>query len=180
MQGITIRLWEQGPDVLCCRLLIPFKASIGGSISIVVTLDSKKVLAYMRKSGVRFAQQEHVGSFFGAIGKAIKKVGRLPLIKQAVGLGKALVNSPLGNLVAPGAALAIKAVSGAAKLVAASKGKDPVKAKKAKVALAAAKAQAKAEEQAGKPLPLPSGIAARSAATKGAFRYLVTVDKMAA
>lgn len=179
-QGVMLKMWEQGDSMLCCRLIIPLKAHIGGSISFVVTLDSRKVLDYLHKSGVRFAQGEHVGSLFGAIGKAIKKVGKLPLIKKAVGLGKALINSPIGNLVAPGAALAIKAASGAAKLVAATKSKDPKRAKKAKVALAAAKAQASAEQKAGKPLPLPSGVANRSPTTQAAFRYLVTVDRMAA
>lgn len=178
-QGIILRVWEKGP-LLLCQLVVPLKPSIGGSITFVVTLDSRRVLDHLHKSGVRFQQGEHVGSLFGAIGKAIKKVGRLPLIKQAVGLGKALVQSPLGNLVAPGAALAIKAASGAAKLIAASKSKDPKRAAKAKVALVAAKAQAAQEEKAGKPLPLPSGIASRSPASQAAFRYLVTVEKIAA
>lgn len=178
-QSITLKLWEHG-DVLCCRLVVPFKPSIGGSVSFLVTLDSKRVLDYMRKAGFKFPQGEHVGSLFGAIGRAIKKVGKLPIIKQAVGLGKALVSSPLGNLVAPGAALAIKAASGAAKLVAASKSKNPTKAKKAKLALAAAKAQAKAEEKAGKPLPLPGGVSKLPPVSQAAFRYLVTVDRMAA
>lgn len=98
-------------------------------------------------------------------------------MKKALALGKALTNSPLTQFLAPGVTTAIKGAAGAAKLIAASKGSDPNKAKKARLALAAAQAQAKVEDQAGKPLPLPAGVQSRSPETRAAFRYLVTVNR---
>jgi hypothetical protein len=176
--AIAVRIWEHG-DMLCCKLTMPLRSDFGGAITIVATLDSRRVLDALRESGVQFSRQQ-VGSVFGSIGKVVKKIGKISVLKKALALGKALVNNPLAHLLAPGVAEAIHATSGAAKLIAASKGSDKNKAKKAKLALAAAQAQAKAENTAGKPLPLPSGIANRGPATKGAFRYLVTVNRAAA
>jgi hypothetical protein len=176
--SIAIRIWEV-PDGVCCRMVVPLVARIGGSITLTVKLTSARVLACLKAAGISFSKEE-IGSLFGGIGKALKKISKISILKKALALGKALVNSPLGSLIAPGAAQAIAAASGAAKLIAASKGSDPNKAKKAKLALAAAAAQAKIETQAGHQLPLPSGMQARSDESKAAFRYLVTVNRAAA
>jgi hypothetical protein len=176
--SIAVRIWERG-DMVCCRLTIPLRADVGGVITVIATLDSKNVVRMLHEAGVQFSPQQ-VGSLFGGIGKMVKKISKISVLKKALALGKGLLNNPLANLLAPGVGTAIKAAEGAAKLIAASKGSDKKKAAKAKLALAAASAQAKAETMAGKPLPLPSGVANRSPETKGAFRYLVTVNKAAA
>jgi hypothetical protein len=187
---INVRVWEDGPTKVCASMVLPLR--IGGTITLLATIDSRAVVLAFAKRGVRFLPKGdgshaltttdgvELGSFFGSIGKALKKVAKVTALDKALSLGKALVNSPIGKLVAPGASAAIHAAAGAAKLVKAARGKDPVKAQKAKLALVAAKAQAKAETSAGRQLPLPSGVANRSAETRGSFRYLVTVAKVAA
>lgn len=179
--SISIRVWEHG-DAVSCRLLIPMVPRIGGALSIVVTYTNRQVLEALKRAGVQFSrkQLEKVGSLFGSIGKFVKKVAKSGVMKKALALGKAVINSPIVKLVAPQAAAAIQAASMAAKLVGAAKGKDPKKAAKAKLALVAAQAQAKKENEVGKQLPLPSGVANRSPETKAAFRYLVTVNRAAA
>lgn len=183
-----VQLWEEGNKVFA-RSVIPLRA--GGTITVLLTLDSEQIIKALHARGVRFAakggnnkavtiQGVEVGSLFGDIGKAIKKVAKNSVLKKALALGKALVTSPIGQLVAPQAVLAIKAAEGAAKLVAAAKSKNPKVAQKAKIALLAANAQAKQEQKAGRSLPLPPGIASRSADTRGAYRYLVTVARSAA
>jgi hypothetical protein len=178
--AVAIRLWES-PGAVHCRLHIPLR--IGGYLSIVATIKNADVLQALKRYGVSLAQgktPEEVGSLFSAIGKIAKKVAKSSVMKKALALGKAVINSPIVKLVAPQAAAAIAAASMAAKLVQAARGKDPKKAQKAKVALAAATAQAKAENAAGKQLPLPQSVAARSDATKLTYRYLVTVARAAA
>lgn len=178
--GIALRIWETD-DAIHCRMTIPLRNSIGGgTLTLLSTLKNATIIEAIRRSGIRL-NREQVGSLFGSIGKMIKKVGKLSIIKKALSVGKALINSPLTNFIAPGAVTAIKAAAGAAKLIAASKGSDKNKAKKAKLAMAAATAQAKAEDaQGGKPLPLPRGIASRSPDTRAAFRYMVTVARAGA
>lgn len=179
--AIAIRVWEHG-DSVSCRLTIPFLPKIGGAMSIVATLTNRQVLDAMKRAGISFTkgQAEKIGSLFGGIGKFLKKVAKSSVMKTALSLGKAVINSPIVKLVAPQAAAAIQAASMAAKLVSAAKGPDKKKAAKAKLAIVAAQAQAKKENEAGKQLPLPSGVANRSPETKGAFRYLVTVNRAAA
>lgn len=187
-----VQMWEEGTKIHC-RLTMPLR--IGGELTLLATVDSRQVVEELHRRGVYFVTKPggkvgvqakingvdtEVGSLFGSIGKMIKKVAKNSVLKKALSLGKALVNSPIGTLVAPGAAIAIKAAEGAAKLVAAAKSKDPVIARKGKIALLAANAQAKAETAQKRPLPLPRGIANRSPETRGAFRYLVTVAKTAA
>jgi hypothetical protein len=172
---IAVRLWES-QGVMVCRLLIPLRPELGGHIEIVAKLDSVHVIEALHRRGIRPGSAE-VGSLFGSIGKAVKKISKLSVLKKAMALGKALVNSPLTNLLAPGVATAIKGAAGAAKLIAASKGSDPNKAKKAKLALAAAQAQAKVEDQARKPLPLPASVQRQPPEHQAAFRYLVTVNR---
>lgn len=174
--SIAIRIWEAG-DAAHCRLLIPLKD--GGSIAIVATLTHRQVLEALHRAGIKFSPQQ-VGSIFGGIGKALKKVAKVGVLKKALSLGKALINNPLVKLVAPQAAIAIAAASGAAKLIQAAKGPDKKKAEKAKLAIRAAQAQAALENKAGKQLPLPTGVANRAPETKAAFRYLVTVNRAAA
>lgn len=174
--SIAIRLWETG-DAAHCRMTIPMRG--GGTIAFVVTLTHKQVLEALHRAGIQFSRQQ-VGSIFGSIGKALKKVAKVGVLKKALSLGAALVNNPLVKLVAPQAAIAIAAASGAAKLISAAKGGDKKKAEKAKLAIRAAQAQAALETKAGKQLPLPTGVANRSPETKAAFRYLVTVNRAAA
>lgn len=178
--AIAIRLWES-PGAAHCRIQIPLR--IGGYISLIATIQHKDVIAVLKRYGVQLAQgrsPEEVGSLFSAIGKMAKKVAKSSVMKKALALGKAVVNSPIVKLVAPQAAAAIAAASGAAKLIQAARGKDPKKAQKAKVALAAATAQAKAEAAAGRQLPLPTGVQNRSDETKLTYRYLVTVARASA
>lgn len=172
---IAVRYWETN-GVMYCRLSVPLKPEVGGHIELLAKLDSRHVVEAMHKRGIRPGSEE-IGSLFGSIGKAVKKIGKISVMKKALSLGKALINSPLTNLLAPGVATAIKGAAGAAKLIAASKGSDPQRAKKAKLALAAAQAQAKVEDTAGKPMPLPASVQARSPDSRAAFRYLVTVNR---
>lgn len=177
---VGLRLWES-PGAVHCRLQIPLR--IGGSVDVVATIYHRDVQRILRKYGLQLAEgkpPEVVGSLFSKIGKIAKKVAKSSVMKKALSLGKAVINSPIVKLVAPQAAAAIAAASGAAKLIAAARGKDPAKAQKAKLALAAATAQAKAETAAGKQLPLPTGLQNRSDTTKMTYRYLVTVARAAA
>lgn len=176
---LTMRVWEHG-DAVSCRLTVPLR--IGGSLAIVATLTNRQVLESMRRAGVQFSKEEfeRVGSIFGGVGKFLKKVAKSSVMKVALKLGKAVINSPIVKLVAPQVAAAITAAGMAAKLVEAARGKDPKKAAKAKLAIVAAKAQAAKETQLGRQLPLPTGVANRSPATQAAFRYLVTVNRAAA
>lgn len=176
MHGIAVRIWESG-DTVACRLTIPLR--IGGSITIVATMTNAQVIRALHDAGIRFSP-EQVGSLFGSIGKALKKVAKSSVLKKALSIGKSLINNPLAKLIIPEAAIALKAAEGAAKLVSAARGPDKKKAAKAMIALKAAKAQADKETQAGKTLPLPSGVANRSPETKAAFRYMVTVNRIAA
>jgi hypothetical protein len=172
---IGVRFYETG-DVMHCKLHMPL--SIGGAITVHASLSSQTVAKVLREMGVQF-QREQVGSLFGSIGKALKKITKVGVLKKALSLGKALISSPLANFIAPGISVAIQGASGAAKLIAASKGSDKDKAKKAKLALAAAKAQAKVEDQKGKPMPLPASVQSRAPESRAAFRYLVTVNRAA-
>lgn len=173
---IAVRIWEKD-NVMYCRMLMPLRAEYGGHIELLASIHSARVLDALHKRGFTPATQEQIGSLFGSIGKAVKKISKVSVLKKALDLGKALVNSPLTPLLAPGVATAIKGAAGAAKLIAASKGSDPDKAKKARLALAAAQAQAKVEDQAGKPLPLPASVQSRPEEHRAAFRYLVTVNR---
>lgn len=179
---ISIRVWEHGGDAVSCKIVIPLIPKLGGSLSVVATLTNRQVVEAMRRAGIRFGTQgaEKIGSLFGSIGKFIKKVAKSSVMKKALALGKAVINSPIVKLIAPQAAAAITAAGMAAKLVSAAKGKDPKKAAKAKLALVAAQAQAKKENEVGQQLPLPSGVKNRSPQTQAAFRYLVTVNRAAA
>lgn len=175
--SVAIRLWESSGAVHC-RMQIPLR--IGGSLTLLATIKHADVQRVLRAYGVQLAKggdPTQVGSLFSAIGKAAKKVAKGAVLKKALALGKMVVNSPLVKIVAPQAAAAIAAASGAAKLIQAARGPDKAKAAKAKLALAAATAQAKAENAAGKQLPLPSGVASRSPETRATYRYLVTVAR---
>lgn len=176
MQGIAVRVWEHG-DAVSCRLVVPLR--IGGSITIVATMTNAQVLRALHDAGITFSR-EQVGSLFGSIGKALKKVAKSSVLKKALSIGKSLINNPLAKLIVPEAAIALKAAEGAAKLVSAARGPDKKKAAKAMIALKAAKAQAAKETQVGKPLPLPSGMQKSAPESKAAFRYMVTVNKVAA
>lgn len=179
MSALRIRVWEHG-DAVSCSLEIPL--TIGGFIRVVATLSNRQVLEAMKRAGFRFTQREaaKIGSLFGGIGRFLKKVAKSGVMKTALKLGKAVINSPIVKLVAPQAAAAITAASMAAKLVSAARGKDPKRAQKAKLAIVAARAQAAREQQSGRQMPLPTGVANRSPQTKAAFRYLVTVNRAAA
>lgn len=186
--GMRSRVWEQNGK-FCCQLDLPLR--VGGSLSILAVIDGRKVIEALRANGltvvkregkqiamiqgVTFAEGDSMGSLFGSIGKALKKVATGAVMKKALSLGKALVNSPLVKLVAPQAALAIQAAEGAAKLISAAKGKDPKKAQKAKLAIVAAQGQAAKEKAAGKPLPPPKSVQHASPQARGTFRYLVQV-----
>jgi hypothetical protein len=174
--SVAIRVWETAGAVHC-KMVIPLRAEIGGSFTLVATIESATVVDAIRRSGLQLSKEE-IGSLFGSIGKFAGKIGKVSVLKKALSLGKALVNSPLVSMIAPGAAASIRAAAGAAKLIAASKGSDKNKAAKAKMALIAAQAQAKAENGCGRQLPLPSGFAGRSLETRGAYRYLVTVARL--
>lgn len=178
MSAIAVRFYESGGGAtIHCTLRVPL-ARLGGFIDVHASITAKQVVDALRRLGVQF-QREQVGSFFGSIGKAVKKIGKISVLKKALSLGKSLLSSPLANFIAPGISVAIQGAAGAAKLIAASKGSDPNKAKKAKLALAAAKAQAQLEDQHGKPLPLPAAVQSRPEESRAAFRYLVTVNRAA-
>lgn len=174
--AIAVRYTEK-QGVIACTLRIPL-AKLGGYVDVHASITLARVVDALRRLGVTFKREE-VGSFFGSIGKAVKKIGKISVLKKALSLGKSLLNSPLVSFIAPEISIAIKGAAGAAKLIAASKGSDPNKAKKAKLALAAANAQAKLEDEHGKPLPLPAAVQSRPAESRAAFRYLVTVNRAA-
>jgi hypothetical protein len=169
---MTIRVWERG-DTVFGQLLLPLKD--GGSLAVQVRLTHAQVVRALRTAGIRFSQQDQakIGSLFGSIGKFVSKVAKSSVLKGVLKIGKSIVGSPLVNLIAPGAALAVKAASGAGKLIAAAKKGNP----KAKLALKAAVAQAKLEGDHGQQMPLPSSVRARGPAASAAFRYLVTVKR---
>lgn len=172
---MKIRVWEQG-DTVFARLTLPLRG--GGALSVLLSLSQQQVVAWLHSAGVRFskAEMEQIGSLFGSIGKLVKKVAKNSVIKGVLKVGKGIVNSPLVKIIAPEAALAVEAASGAAKLITAARNGNP----KAKLALKAATAQADLETKHGKQLPVPSGVAAKGPETAMAFRYLVTVQKVAA
>jgi hypothetical protein len=186
-------VWEQDGK-FCCQLDVPLR--VGGEIHILATVDGAQLVQRLKRAGLRIekrngkqiamlqgvvlAEADHMGSLFGSIGKALKKVGKLTAIKKALALGKALVNNPLVKIVAPEVALAITAASGAAKLIQAAKGKDKGKAEKAKLAIAAANGQAQQEKAAGRQLPPPKSVQKASPQAQGTYRYLVSVAHAAA
>jgi hypothetical protein len=172
---MTLRIWERG-DTAFAQLTIPLRG--GGAISVALSLSQEQVLAYLHSIGVRFSKEEQkqIGSLFGNIGKFIKKAAKSTVLKGVLKLGKGIVDSPLVKLIAPEAALAIEAASGAAKMIKAAKAGNP----KAKLAMKAAEAQANLETQHGQQLPVPSGVAAKGPEATAAFRYMVTVNKVQA
>lgn len=181
LNQLTMRVWEHSSGAaVSCKISIPLRAGLG-KLELVATLTSRQVIEAMKRAGLKFDRGhiEKIGSLFGSIGKFVKKVAKSGVMKKALSLGKAIINSPIVKLVAPQAAAAIQAAEMAAKLVSAAKGGDKNKAAKAKLAIVAAQAQAKKENEAGKQLPLPTGVANRSADTRAAFRYLVTVNRAA-
>lgn len=191
LSGLRSRFWEQNGK-FCCQLDVPLR--IGGVISLLAVIDGRKVLEAMKRQGLSVvkrngkqiallagvviaeAPENEMGSFFGSIGKAFKKVAKSSVLKKALNLGKALVKSPLVRLVAPQAAMAIEAAEGAAKLIsAATNKKNPKRAAKAKLAIVAAKGQAAKEQAAGKPLPPPRSVRQASPKAQNTYRYLVQV-----
>lgn len=187
--GLRSRFWEQNGK-FCCQLDVPLR--IGGSISLLAVIDGRTVIEAMKRQGltiqkrdgkqiavlqgVVIAEGAEMGSFFGSIGKALKKVAKSTVLKKALNLGKALIKSPLVRLVAPQAAMAIEAAEGAAKLISAAKNKsNPQKAAKAKLAIVAAQGQAVKEKQAGRTLPAPRSVQRASPKAQNTYRYLVQV-----
>jgi len=172
---MSIRVWEQG-DTVFARLSLPLRG--GGSLSVLLSLTQAQVVAYLHQMGVRFnpAEMQAIGSLFGNIGKFIKKAAKSSVLKGVLKIGKGILNSPLVKIIAPEAALALEAANGAAKMITAAKAGNP----KAKLAMKAAEAQANLETKEGKQLPVPSGVAAKGPEHAMAFRYLVTVSKVAA
>lgn len=168
----TLKVWEQG-DTVFGRLSLPMRG--GGALSITLTCSQAQVIAYMHAMGIRFDQraQAQVGSLFGSIGNLVKKVAKNSVIKGVLKVGKGIVGSPLVKLIAPEAAIAVEAASGAAKMITAAKAGNP----KAKLALKAAVAQADLEKKTGQQMPVPSGVAAKGPHAAIAYRYLVTVNK---
>lgn len=188
--GLRSRFWEQAGK-FCCQLDVPLR--VGGSISLLAVVDGRAVIDSLKRKGftvqrrdgkqiallagvvVAEAAEHEMGSFFGAIGKFVKKVAKNKVLKKALSLGKALVKSPLVRIVVPQAAAAIEAAEGAAKLISAARGKDKKKAAKAKLAIVAAQGQAAKEKQAGKPLPAPRSVRRASPQARNTYRYLVQV-----
>jgi hypothetical protein len=176
MQHLTIRVWET-KDTVFGRLTIPLRGG-AGSLSVVLSVSSAQVVQYLRKAGIRFnpQAQAEIGSLFGSIGKMLKKVAKSSLMKGVLSVAKGVINSPLVKIIAPEAALAIAAASGAAKMIHAAKAGNP----KAKLAMRAALAQSELETKHGQQLPVPTGVAAKGPEAAMAFRYMVTVHKVAA
>lgn len=172
---MTIRVWETG-DTVHARLTLPLRG--GGALSVLLSLTQQQVVAWLHSAGVRFTKQElaQIGSLFGSIGKLVKKVAKNSVLKGVLKVGKGIIDSPLVKMIAPEAALAVEAASGAAKLIKAAQAGNP----KAKLALKAATAQAELESKQGKQLPVPTGVAAKGPETALAYRYLVTVSKVSA
>ncbi len=192
--GMQSRTWA-ADGAFHCELTLPLR--IGGTIKLLATVTSSELVARLRRAGLQIVPGKtgktrrvlvqgaevaeiELGSLFGAIGRAVSKVGKAAAIRKALKLGKSLINNPLVRIIAPQAAAAIEAASGAAKLVSAARGKDKAKAQKAKLALVAAKGQAEREKQAGRALPPPASVRNASPPARGAFRYLVTVAHAAA
>lgn len=172
---MTVRVWESG-DAVFGRLTLPLRG--GGSFSFLLTVTHRQVVQYLHAMGVRFSpkEQAEIGSIFGSIGKLVKKVAKSSVMKGILKVAKGVANSPLVKMIAPAAAMAIEAASGAAKLIKAAQGGNP----KAKLAMKAAVAQADLETKEGKQYPTPSGVAAKGPQAAMAYRYMVTVAKVAA
>jgi hypothetical protein len=170
---MTIRVWEQG-DTVYGRLSLPLRG--GGAFSVLLSLTQQQVVAYMHAMGIRFSEADkaQIGSLFGSIGKLVKKVAKNSVMKGVLNVAKGIANSPLVKIIAPEAALAITAASGAAKMITAAKAGNP----KAKLAMKAAVAQADLETKQGKQMPVPSAVAAKGPEAAMAFRYMVTVNKV--
>lgn len=173
---LTIRVWENKNTVFG-RVTIPLRGG-KGALSIVLSVSDAQVIDYLRRAGIRFnpQAQAEIGSLFGGIGKLIKKVAKSSVLKGVVSVAKGVINSPLVKMIAPQAALAIEAASGAAKMISAARAGNP----KAKLAMKAAVAQADLETKQGTQLPVPTGVAAKGPQAAMAFRYMVTVNKVAA
>lgn len=174
-QHMTIRVWSIG-DTVYGRLTLPLTA--GGAFSILLTLTHRQVVQSLKKMGLTFSPQEmaQIGSLFGSIGKFVSKVAKSSVMKGVLNVAKGIANSPIVKMIAPQAAMALEAANGAIKMIKAAKGGNP----KAKLALKAAVAQAKLENSTGRQLPVPSGVAAKGPEAAMAFRYMVTVNRVAA
>lgn len=186
--GLRSRYWEQDGK-FCCQLDVPLR--VGGQFSLLAVIDGTQLVQALKKAGltvvhrngkqvamirgIELAEGDSMGSLFGAIGRALKKVAKSSVLKKALKLGKALIKSPLVKLVAPQAAAAIQAAEGAAKLISAARGKNKKKAAKAKLALVAARGQAQREKKVGRRLPPPRSVRKASPQAQGTFRYLVQV-----
>jgi hypothetical protein len=172
---MQIRFWET-PNAVHARIILPLRT--GGDVSVQLTVTAKQVIQYLKSIGVRFdaKAQAEIGSLFGSIGKLVKKVAKSSLVKGVLKVAKGVANSPLVKMIAPAAAMAIGAANGAAKLMKAAKGGNP----KAKLALKAAVAQADLETKTGQQHPVPSAVKAKGPEAAMAFRYMVTVSKVAA
>lgn len=173
---MTIRIWED-KNTVYGRLTLPLRSG-KGAFSILLSVSDAQVIEYLHSAGIRFnpKAQAEIGSLFGGIGKLIKKVAKSSVLKGVVSVAKGVINSPLVKLIAPEASLAVMAASGAAKMISAAKAGNP----KAKLAMKAAVAQADLEQKQGQQLPVPSGVAAKGPQAAMAFRYMVTVTKVAA
>jgi hypothetical protein len=173
---MTVKIWESG-DTVFGRVTLPLRGG-SGAFSVLLSLSSRQVLQYLHAIGLRLDKQQaqQIGSLFGGMGKFLKKVAKNSVLKGVLNVAKGVAGSPLLKMLAPQAALAIEAASGAAKLIKAAKSGNP----KAKLAMKAALAQADLETQQGQQLPVPTGVAAKGPETAMAFRYLVTVHKAAA
>lgn len=174
-QHMSIRVWSAG-DTVFGRITLPLKT--GGAISVLVTLTHQQVVQAMKRMGLTFSPQEQaqIGSLFGSIGKFVSKVAKSSVMKGVLNVAKGVANSPLVKMIAPQAAMALEAANGAIKMIKAAKGGNP----KAKLALKAAVAQAKLENETGRQLPVPSGVAKKGEQAAMAFRYMVTVNRVAA
>lgn len=168
----TLKVWESGDTIFGC-LSLPLRG--GGMLAVTLKVTQAQVVAYMHEMGIRFnaKDKQQIGSLFGSIGKLVKKIAKNSVIKGVLKVGSGIVNSPLVKLIAPQAAIAIAAASGAAKMIQAAQKGNP----KAKLALKAAVAQAELEKKEGQTLPVPSGVAAKGPHAAIAYRYLVTVNK---
>ena len=101
--SVGLKLWEAG-GAIHARLSVPLRS--GGSISVHTMIHSSTILKVLKDAGVQLqprqgATPEQVGSFFGSIGKALKKISKISIIKKALSIGKALINSPLTSFIAP-------------------------------------------------------------------------------
>lgn len=173
---MTIRIWED-KNCVYGKLTLPLRGG-KGALSILLSVSDAQVIEYLHRAGIRFnpKAQAEIGSLFGGIGKLIKKVAKNSVLKGVVSVAKGVISSPLVKMIAPQAALAVEAASGAAKMISAARAGNP----KAKLAMKAAVAQADLETKQGQQLPVPTGVAAKGPQAAMAFRYMVTVNKVAA